>query len=189
MRSTKYKAIVVKCQPLRETDELITLYTESQGKLRAVAKGIKRMQSKMRSMLQPSNLVEVELSGKSTLPVISSVKALTDFTHLKAGEHSIYTFFAGAELLLRSTPDSMRSPELFVATLKFLEELDTSKPHVVALIHYKLAIIYELGFASSYADLEALTTMPIADLEIVDKALTQEISFYLERSLPAQSFV
>ena len=47
MREIKHTGIILKKQPLGEADELITLFTKEQGKVRVLAKSVKSAKSKL----------------------------------------------------------------------------------------------------------------------------------------------
>lgn len=65
---TKTEAIVLKTADLGETDRLLTIYSKELGKINILAKGVKKLESKLRCHIEPiscSRLILVE--GKSFL--------------------------------------------------------------------------------------------------------------------------
>ena len=52
-RTYKTEGIVLKQMPLGEADRILTLYTTDQGKLRAVARGVRRPKSRLAGHLEP----------------------------------------------------------------------------------------------------------------------------------------
>src|SRR6266566_646026 len=58
-------AVVLRGQKLGESDRIITLFTRRHGRVRAVAKGVRRTTSKFGARLEPFGQVEgIELFGK-----------------------------------------------------------------------------------------------------------------------------
>ena len=51
-RETKLTGIILKKQPLNESDEIITFYTKENGKIRALAKSVKSSKSKLQQKIQ-----------------------------------------------------------------------------------------------------------------------------------------
>jgi DNA repair protein RecO (recombination protein O) len=49
----KSRCIILKNRDLRETDKLVTIFSEPEGKTTAVAKGIKKPKSSLRGCIQP----------------------------------------------------------------------------------------------------------------------------------------
>ena len=54
-------AVVLRTHKLGEADRIIVLMTEGRGKVRAVAKGVRRTASKFGSRLEPGGHVAVQL--------------------------------------------------------------------------------------------------------------------------------
>lgn len=70
----KTEVIVLKAADLGETDRLLTIYSKEFGKIRVMAKGIKKLESKLRSHLEPlsySQLILVE--GKNSMIVKDAI--------------------------------------------------------------------------------------------------------------------
>ena len=55
------EAIVLRTQKLGEADRIVTLLTRQHGKVRAVAKGVRRTRSRFGARLEPSMVVDVQL--------------------------------------------------------------------------------------------------------------------------------
>lgn len=68
---------------LKEADRIVTLLTESRGKISALAKGIRRAKSKFGARLEPFNLVELLIYKGSSLDIITSVEIIDSFPRLR----------------------------------------------------------------------------------------------------------
>ncbi len=55
------RAVILRTYKLRESDRIVVLLTQRFGKVRAVAKGVRRTNSKFGSRLEPMSHVEVLL--------------------------------------------------------------------------------------------------------------------------------
>lgn len=65
------QAIVLGQEDWREHDALITLYTRELGKLEAVAKGLRKRESKLAAHLEPLTVTEVFLVNGRGLPIVA----------------------------------------------------------------------------------------------------------------------
>ena len=64
----KTEAIVLKKADLNEVDRLLTIYTEKLGKIKISAKGVKKIESKLRYSIEPISCVQLILvEGKNFL--------------------------------------------------------------------------------------------------------------------------
>ena len=64
----KTEAIVLKEADLNEVDRLLTIYTEKLGKIKVSAKGVKKIESKLRYSIEPISYIQLILvEGKNFL--------------------------------------------------------------------------------------------------------------------------
>jgi DNA repair protein RecO (recombination protein O) len=72
--------VVLRTYRLGEADRIIVLLTEGHGKVRAVAKGVRRTLSKFGARLEPLTHVDVLLwQGRSDLDIVNQVEVLDTF--------------------------------------------------------------------------------------------------------------
>ena len=77
MRTYRDEAVVLRTWKLGEADRIISLFTREHGKVRAVAKGIRRTGSKFGSRLEPFGHVDVQLAeGRGTLVTVTQAESL-----------------------------------------------------------------------------------------------------------------
>ena len=69
-------AVVLRTYKLRESDRIVVLMTKSHGKVRAVAKGVRRTTSKFGSRLEPMSHAEVLLRKGRELDLINQVDTI-----------------------------------------------------------------------------------------------------------------
>jgi DNA repair protein RecO (recombination protein O) len=74
-------AVVVRTHKLGEADRIVVLVTEGRGKVRAVAKGVRRTASKFGSRLEPGSHVAVQLhEGRSELMIVTQAVRIDTFS-------------------------------------------------------------------------------------------------------------
>lgn len=151
-RESKYTAIILKKQPYGESDEIITFFTEQQGKIRALAKAVKAPKSKLQSSLQSLFLVRLALSF-GQLPKIISVEPVEVFAVLRENLRAAKMAFYAAELTLKFTPDEHKNQQLFEALINFLMFLNAEHGALelnFALAKFKVDALNSLGFNIHY---------------------------------------
>jgi len=89
--------VVLRVQKLGEADRIITLLTRRHGKLRAVAKGVRRTRSRWGARLEPFNHVDVQCYTGRTLDVITQAQTVDAFGARIIGDYPRYT--AGCAVL------------------------------------------------------------------------------------------
>ena len=107
--STLYRdtALVLRVQKLGEADRIVTLLTRRSGKIRAVAKGVRRTRSRWGARLEPFNHVDVQCYAGRSLDVITQCQTLDAFGPGVVADYSRYT--AGCAIL--ETADRLVSEE------------------------------------------------------------------------------
>ena len=71
--------IVLRTQKLGEADRIITLLTRSSGRVRAVAKGVRRTSSRFGSRLEPFTHVDLQLAEGRSLDIVTQAETLDPF--------------------------------------------------------------------------------------------------------------
>ncbi|ACU35207.1 DNA repair protein RecO [Actinosynnema pretiosum subsp. pretiosum] len=99
--------VVLRVQKLGEADRIITLLTQRHGKLRAVAKGVRRTSSRFGARLEPFGHVDAQFHPGRTLDVITQVETIDAFGVVLVDDYQRYT--AGCAVL--ETADRLTSEE------------------------------------------------------------------------------
>jgi DNA repair protein RecO (recombination protein O) len=118
-------ALVLRVQKLGESDRIITLFTRHHGRIRAVAKGVRRTTSKFGGRLEPFGYIDVQLLEGRTLDVISQVEGLDLYGRRFLSDYGRYTLASAiAETAERLTPveqePSLRLFQLTVGAIRAL---------------------------------------------------------------------
>ncbi|MGL4831398.1 MAG: DNA repair protein RecO [Propionibacteriaceae bacterium] len=91
MPTYRDEAIVLRAHKLGEADRIITLLTRSRGKVRAVARGVRRTSSKFGGKLEPFSHVDVQFAEGHNLDVVAQVEQLHAFGEPLAYDYSAFT--------------------------------------------------------------------------------------------------
>ncbi|GAB2953759.1 DNA repair protein RecO [Micromonospora polyrhachis] len=149
-------AVVLRVQKLGESDRIITLLTRRHGRLRAVARGVRRTSSRFGARLEPFGHVDLQLAGDpqgnvgSSLHTISQVEGIDLYGKRFLGDYPRYTAASAiAETAERLTPvEREPSLRLFQLTLGALRSLaDGSHASTLVLDAYLLRGMALAGWA------------------------------------------
>src|SRR5438128_8951920 len=125
MRQRLYRtpAIVLKRMDLGEADRIVTLYTRELGKLRAVAKGVRRTTSRSAGHLEPFTVTDVLCAVGRELDVISQAETLETFRTLRENlELTTHAYYL-AEVVDMLTEDRMENQAVFELLIDGFREL------------------------------------------------------------------
>lgn len=142
------KAIVIKSQSLGEVDKIISFYTSDFGKVRAVARGIKRPKSRYGGSLELLNYGDLVFFFRphKDLQIINSFDILDSFNILKDDlTKTAYAFYI-VELMDAMGVEGKVNDIAFQLTLRALSTME-SIIHPELLIHaYELQLMSLMGF-------------------------------------------
>lgn len=200
-------SIILKKTPFSETNEVITLYTREQGKVRAVARAVKSPKSKLAYALQPLYYSDVELLPSKNMPAVIGVKQLDTFKNIQDDLNRIYAAMFATEVVLKSTADEQSNENLFDLYLEFLKHLDSADQSkhsctfafgikAMALIGYEVGALskrvpkplVDFAVATQGLSFAQCDSLPINEQEI-KKELKDFISAILERKLNSAGYL
>jgi DNA repair protein RecO (recombination protein O) len=75
-RAYRDRGVVLRTHRLGETDRIVTLLLEGRGKVRAVAKGVRRPGSRIGARLEPFSHVDLELHEGRNLDIVRQVESI-----------------------------------------------------------------------------------------------------------------
>ncbi|MGH3915491.1 MAG: DNA repair protein RecO [Pseudonocardiaceae bacterium] len=83
--------VVLRVQKLGEADRIVTLLTRRHGRVRAVAKGVRRTSSRFGARLEPFGHVDVQFYAARTLDIVTQVETVDGFGSRLVGDYGRYT--------------------------------------------------------------------------------------------------
>ena len=137
------EAVVLRTWKLGEADRIVSLHTHGGGKVRCVAKGVRRTRSKFGGRLEPASHVAVQIyRGRGDLSTVTQTETITCFSNLWADPDRFIWACAMLEAVDRLSLDGEPNAELHVMLIRALATLDRlSSPLVLAGFFLKLLVL------------------------------------------------
>lgn len=140
------EGVVLRTYKLGEADRIIVLLTRDHGKVRAVAKGIRKTKSKIGARLEPMAHVEVLLYKGKDLDVVNQVETIDPAPALHDDLDRMTQAMAVLEAVDLAAPDRERSPELYTMLVGALRSLaDRPSPMLLAGFYLKMLTLEGVG--------------------------------------------
>ena len=141
------QGIVLRTYKLGETDRIVNLLTQGKGKVRAVAKGVRRPGSKFGGRLEPFSHVDLQLYEGRNLDLISSAELITPFAEVRADFALSACGSAMVEAADRIAQEDERSNQLVLLLLDGLRALALHPEHPSAVLDgYLLRLASVAGY-------------------------------------------
>jgi DNA repair protein RecO (recombination protein O) len=149
------EGVVLRTQKLGEADRIVTVLTRRTGKVRAVAKGVRRTKSKFGARLEPFSHVDLQLYTGRNLDIVSQTESIRAYGTDIVGDYRAYT--AGTAVL--ETADRLTAEEkepslrMFLLVIGALRTLaDGSRPPSLVLDAFLLRAMSVAGWEPALGD-------------------------------------
>jgi len=123
-RSYATEAIILKQSDIGEADRILTLITPYKGKIRIVAKGLRRLISKNAGHLELLYQSRLQLAQGRNLDILTQAQGIKSFQHLRTELWHMTCGFYLAELVDRFIEDDTQHPDVYNLLLEVLCSLD-----------------------------------------------------------------
>lgn len=145
-RSYRTEAIVLRRTEFGEADRIVTFYTPGFGKLRALAKGVRRPRSKLSGHVEFFTHSSLLLAHGRNLDIVTQGETIHPFLPLKSDLHRSGCAFYVVELVSRSTVEHMENPPLFDLLLATLDRLCREEDMGLLLRYFEVNLLQCLGY-------------------------------------------
>ena len=145
----KTKAVVIKKLDYGDSSKIATFFTEDYGKMTGIIKGARSPKSKMGSVVDILNTVQIVFYKKENREIqfISQADLTNHYSNLKSDLEILKYASSVAELLLNLILDDEPHVKLFKGTIKILDLMNTSKESAeYYFIKYLIFFLKEIGY-------------------------------------------
>jgi len=147
------QAIILNRSAYRESDSLVTVYTRDFGKMALVARGTKKIRSKLAGHLEPVSLADILIIKGKGFDYVGSALTRDAFLNLKDNLNKLYYAGRAISWFNRLVKDDQPDERLFLLLGRWLEVLDNypaeefSKENgELFFIFFALKLLAELGY-------------------------------------------
>lgn len=129
--------IVLRTYKLGEADRIVVVMTRGLGKVRAVAKGVRRTGSKFGSRLEPGSYIQVQLyEGRGELDIVTQTETVEPFRRTREDLTRLSRSSSLLEAVDQLAQEREPSARLFDMLLGGLRTVDSRNPPMIAAAFY-----------------------------------------------------
>ncbi len=147
-RSYKATGIIIKRINYKEADKILIVFTKEYGKIKVLAKGIRRISSKRAPQLELFNYVKLNLISNSFLDIVAEVETQEVFPSIRSNlENMAYTYEL-AELIDQLCPEREEHRKIFDLSLNVLRTFERGNYTSIkeVLENFMQHLLWELGY-------------------------------------------
>ena len=145
-RVYKTQAIVLRQRRLGDADKIVTFYTANLGKLDAVAKGVRRVKSRLAGHVEPLNHGSYLLARGRNLDIVTQAETIESFEPIRTDLNRLSRALYAAELVDRITEERAENFALYRLLLDTLRRLAQSDELDLILRIFEMAMLGQLGY-------------------------------------------
>lgn len=145
-RTLRVEAVVLRHQEYGEADRILTLFSREQGKLRCIAKGVRKIRSRKAGHIQPFSCAKMMLARGRNMWIITQAELINAYPALQ--ENLVILSYASyvIELLDRFTYEEGPNQALYRLLIRTLDRLTTAEHPDMVVRYYDMRLVDLMGF-------------------------------------------
>ncbi len=147
-RLYKVEAIVLARKNVGEADRILTIFTKQYGKLRVLAKGIRRVTSKRAPYAEVFSRVNMILyRGKTNLDLVNEISSVEDYQTLRQDLEYVSAAYYLCELVDRLLPEKQEHRDVYYMLGDYLTKFNGKSLNTEAVSNqFALELLRLIGF-------------------------------------------
>jgi len=148
----KYTGIILGKRDVGETDRIYTIYTLESGKIRVLAKSVRKANAKLAGFLENFNLAEIFVAKSQGMGKITGSLVISNFSEIRNNLEIVRSVFDSIELLDKLIKDENGDQKIFQLLQEYLETMNNvakennqDKNEIISL-GFAFKLFGELGY-------------------------------------------
>ena len=126
MAIVKTKGIIIKRINLGEADKILTILTTDRGKIRVVARGVRRPEAKLGGFLELFRYNEYLLAEGRNLDVVTGASTIESFRQISLNLRKIGLAYYVAEIIDKLVEETQEADRVFELVYSVLKEINAT---------------------------------------------------------------
>lgn len=169
-RTYKTEGIILKRTNFGEADRILTIYTKHYGKIRAIAKGVRKIASRKGGNVEAFNHTSLFLAQGKNLDIVSEAEVINSFKSWRKDLKKVGLAFYFSELVDKLTPEGQANRAVFELLREFLTRIGQESESELTR-SFEEQLLDELGFGVP----EALKKTPGSLKSYIETIIEKEI--------------
>lgn len=146
-RTYKTECIVLKRYNVGEADRILTVFTKYNGKLRCLARGVRKPSSRKAASIELFNRTALFLARGKNLDIVTQAQIIESFSDIRKNLKSLKAAFHVIELVDILTAENQENQQIYENLVKILNSISTSQQATQKQINeFEKSLLSELGF-------------------------------------------
>lgn len=175
MKQVKVKGIVIKEIPYKDNDKIVTLLTDTLGKISCLARGAKKNNSPILASSQYLVYSEFILYKGTNFYHINSASVINTFYNFRIDFDKLQIAFELTKILQNVTDENQDTSKIITLFLNTIYMLDVSnKDKRLIITSFKIKLFCLLGFAPN------ISKCSFCDRKLIEKKEEEKLEIYYD---------
>ncbi len=148
------EGIVLAKKNYGEADRIITLLTKDHGKMRVLAKGVRKVKSRKRGHLEVFNMIKFSAARVHDMDLMTEVELIEGYSNLKHDLRKVSVAYYLVEIVTKLTQTDEKNELLYYFLAEKLHELSETRALKTFRIECARQLLMRLGFWPYGKDLD-----------------------------------
>ncbi|OGG14474.1 DNA repair protein RecO [Candidatus Gottesmanbacteria bacterium RIFCSPHIGHO2_01_FULL_46_14] len=164
-RIYRVEAIILKRKNVGEADRILTVFSKQYGKLRLIAKGIRKITSHRAPHLEIFSRVEMMIHRGKTLDIVTEAQTLDGFYQLRNNLALVNGCYYHCELVDVLLPEKQEHRDVYELYARSLAAFNTQEGMDItgSCEQFALALLRMLGFLPQTRELSSVQIQPFIE--------------------------
>lgn len=145
MANYKTRGIVIKRTNFSESDRLLVIFSEKFGKIRAIAKGVRKPLSKLSGNIELFCLTDFVIAEGRNLDIVTSAEIEKCFINLRNHLESTTMAYYFADIIDQMTGENESHQKIFSLLIEVLENIDEKQTQIL-LPYFEINFLSAIGY-------------------------------------------
>lgn len=155
-RTSKTEGIVLKKKNLPTQDMIVTIFSQEAGKIRILAKGVKKISSKRLPHLQTGNIINAVIYNSEKKLYLQETTLISGLSQIKKDSKKMSFVYFYFHIIDRLLPENQQELDIYNAVKHFLIDLSRSVTTIPLLEKHLNILLKKLGYINKKSSLDEL---------------------------------
>ena len=144
MEEIKTKAIILNSKDYKDADKIVSAFSVDYGKINIKFNGVKKAKAKLKSLVQPFTLIEIECVKQADFFTAKTGMVISSFSKITTDYSKTICAYIIVEILNQVLPKNKAEQEIFLQALKSFKQIEQENAYR-ATIEFILVFFNLLG--------------------------------------------
>lgn len=174
IKTYKTVGIVLNQKNFFEADRLLTVFTKDSGRVRLLAKSVRKLNSRKRGHLELFSQVKIVCAKGKNLDLITEAETINNFPYLRQNLNRVRIAYLLCELVNDLTAENQEHEDVYNLLLFYLTQLNSTVAPKNLIFIFEKSLLEFLGFglprtlsqSSLEAHISSITEKPLNSKKI-----------------------